>query len=155
LRDSRFVSSIRPPAIAASGPIVEPPGATPAARTKVREAASALQRACRELTERIGERMQRDRTASEAASHEVLLGLAPAAARTNVYLWANARVLAGHCEKLISSPQAEVAAAGRAMLEALRARAPDLISDAQRSKMRAAAPELIEGAVAHLTSSFE
>lgn len=156
LRDSRFVSSLRPSAVTATDAIIEPPAALAASRTKVREAASALHRARRVILDRIADKLApRDRAAADVAAREITLGLAPAAARTSVYLSANARVLAGHCEKLLSSPQAEVAAAGRAMFDALRSAAPGLLPDAQRSKLRSTAPAHIESAVARLCSPPE
>lgn len=151
LRDGRRVTASLPPEIPSIGGIVEPPSASEAARGRVREAGLALLRSHEQIVERAAERIGgRDRAAAEEAARALAIGLLPASVRTGVYLTANARVLQQHCEKLLASPQAEVAAAGRAVLEVARAAVPGLLPEARPSKMRAQAGAEIQAVLAKL-----
>ena len=154
LQDSRLVSTVLPPELAVAAGMIEPSGTSDALRAKVRAAGTALQRAYLTVVERAAQRLvMRDRATpagASAAARDLALGLVPAATRTNVYLSANARVLAGHCQKLLSHPLAEVVAVGHALLDAARFATPDLFAATQPSKMRAAVHGEMADALARL-----
>ena len=156
LQDSRLVSTLLPTEMAVAGGKVEPPGTSDEVRGKGSSAATALQRAYLSVVERAAQRLvMRDRytpQGASAAAREIAMGLAPAATSTSVYLSANARVLAAHCQKLLSHPQAEVVAVGRAVLDAARDATPDLPLHVQPSKMRSAAHAEIASAMERLYS---
>ena len=154
LQDSRLVSTVVPTEMAVASGKIEPPGISDELRAKVSAAATALQRAHLSVSERAAQRIvMRDRATPQAASataRELAMGLAPSATSTNVYLSANARVLAAHCQKLMAHPQAEVVAVGRAVLDAARMATPDLFGSSAPSKMRSAAHAEIASAMARL-----
>ncbi len=156
LQDSRLVSTVLPPELAVAAGMIGPSGTSDAVRAKVRAAGTALQRAYLNVVDRAAQRLvMRDRatpSGASAAARDLGLGLVPASTRTSVYLSANARVLSGHCQKLLSHALPEVVAVGHALLDAARAVTPDLFPAAQPSKMRAAVHGEITGALARLYS---
>ncbi len=157
VQDSRLVASVVPAEIAVENGVVDLPDTPAALRERVRAASLALHGAHASLVERATERiLARDQctpSQARAAARTLALGVVPASTRTSVYFSANARVLASHCGKLLAHPLPEVKAAGKAILDAARDAAPELFIGVEASRMRAAAPAELAGAIGRFYSA--
>lgn len=157
VQDSRLVASAVPSELSIDDGVVALPDTPEPLRAKVHAASKALHAAHASLAGRAAELIAaRDRGPMEqarASARGLALGLLPMSTRTSVYFSASARVLAAHCSKLLAHPLPEVKAAGRAILGAARASAPELFAFVEASKMRAAVPLELGAAVARLYSA--
>ncbi len=128
---------------------VEPPGLEGAALATYRSIVERLFAAYLDLMPRVMDalraRVPRPEGTSDAAhataikgqACDLLRGLLPAGARTNLGLTANARALEGLLTKMLSHPLGEVVALGEAMLRASLHVAPTLVKYAARNEHRA------------------
>lgn len=143
VQDGRLLASVVPSEISADSGVVELTDTPPPLRERILTASKALHVAYSSLVERAAERMSvRDGASaaqSSSAARALALGLLPASTRTRVYLSASARALALQCSKLLAHPLPEVKAAGRVILDAARANAPELFAFVEASRMRATA----------------
>lgn len=105
------------------------------------------------LTRRMGDLLPREQFKTErgwrngcrAQACDLLRGLLPAAALTNLGLTANARVLEAMIGRLLSHPLAEARAVGESMKDQVRHVIPTLIKYARPSEYRRQTPALIRG----------